>query len=194
MQRGRCGARGIHHGLCSGVVRPARPRSLANAGGRRGVERCTGGVATVFPNSSRPLHRRSFDEDRCSVLKRFGSGRADHRIGRHADGRVLRQPVGARCLNRRRQHQRPLEYRHVEWHRARPARQGAPERRPARRLDGSTGTCFANADTSVGGGVKAQWNCELSVNIGTQAYAGLTFRLGVDHDPSAGKNYSSVHP
>lgn len=68
------------------------------------------------------------------------------------------------------------------------------ERPNGDRLDGSTGTCFVNADTSAGGGVKAQWNCELSVSIGTQAYAGLTFRLGVDHDPSAGKNYSSVHP
>ena len=62
-------------------------------------------------------------------------------------------------------------------------------------LDGSSGTYFADPGTYPGGGVKAQWNYEFSVNIGTHSFTeGLTFRLGVDHDPSAGVNYTWVEP
>ena len=68
------------------------------------------------------------------------------------------------------------------------------ERPSGNLLDGSTGTYFAAAGTYAGGGVKAKWNCEFSVNIGTLAYDGLTFKLGVDHDPSAGTNYAYVNP
>lgn len=68
------------------------------------------------------------------------------------------------------------------------------ERPSGNLLDGSTGTYFADAGTYAGGGVKAKWNYEFSVNIGTLAYDGLTFKLGVDHDPSAATNYSFVNP
>ena len=70
----------------------------------------------------------------------------------------------------------------------------ATELPPARRLDGSTGTYFADPGTHAGGGVKTQWNHEFPVNIGNLSYQGLTFKLGVDHDPSAGTNYSYVNP
>lgn len=62
-------------------------------------------------------------------------------------------------------------------------------------LDGSTGTYFADPGTYAGGGIKARWNYEFSVNIGPHSFSdGLTFRLGVDHDPSAGQTFSWVDP
>lgn len=42
--------------------------------------------------------------------------------------------------------------------------------------------------------MKAQWSYEFSVNIGDLSYQGLTFKLGVDHDPSAGTSYAYVNP
>ena len=68
----------------------------------------------------------------------------------------------------------------------------AKNRQTGTPLDGSTGTYFADPGTYAGGGVKAKWNYEFSVNPGT--LAGLTFKLGVDHDPTAGVNYSWVNP
>ncbi len=55
-------------------------------------------------------------------------------------------------------------------------------------LDGADGSY--NASTGLFGGNKAMWNYEFSVNPAD--VAGLTYRLGVDHDPSVGMNYSYV--
>ena len=70
----------------------------------------------------------------------------------------------------------------------------AKERPSGNLLDGSTGTYFADPGLYAGGGVKARWNYEFSFNIGERAYDGLTFRIGVDHDPSAAVSYSWADP
>lgn len=41
---------------------------------------------------------------------------------------------------------------------------------------------------------KATWNYDFSISYDPAFFFGLTFRLGVDHDPSAGVNYSYVDP
>jgi hypothetical protein len=43
---------------------------------------------------------------------------------------------------------------------------------------------------------KATWNYDFSVDPGANPFllTGLTYRLGVDHDPSAGTSYSYVNP
>lgn len=63
-------------------------------------------------------------------------------------------------------------------------------------LDGSSGTYFAAAGLYSGpGNARATWNYEFSVNIGTHSFTeGLRFELGVDHDPSAGQNFTFVDP
>ena len=67
----------------------------------------------------------------------------------------------------------------------------ATELPPARRLDRHL---LCRCRTHAGGGVKTQWNHEFLVNIGNLSYQGLTFKLDVDHDPSAGTNYAYVNP
>lgn len=60
-------------------------------------------------------------------------------------------------------------------------------------LDGSSGTYFADPGHYAGGGSKAQWNYEFSFNLsGLSDNEGLSFLLGVDHDPSAGTAYTWV--
>lgn len=61
-------------------------------------------------------------------------------------------------------------------------------------LDGSTGTYWADLGlcASCSGVPKAMWNYEFSVNSG--ALSGLTYRLGIDHDPSAATMYAFVDP
>lgn len=60
-------------------------------------------------------------------------------------------------------------------------------------LDGSSGTYFADPGHYAGGGSKAQWNYEFSFNLsGFSDNEGLSFLLGVDHDPSAGTAYTWV--
>jgi len=61
-------------------------------------------------------------------------------------------------------------------------------------IDGSSGTYMAplglcGACTGV---PKAMWSYEFSVNSG--AVTGLTYRLGIDHDPTAGTLYAFVDP
>ena len=61
-------------------------------------------------------------------------------------------------------------------------------------LDGSSGTYYADTGlcATCTGVPKALWSYEFSVNSG--AITGLTYRLGIDHDPSAATNYAFVDP
>ncbi|MEJ5999326.1 PEP-CTERM sorting domain-containing protein [Paucibacter soli] len=61
-------------------------------------------------------------------------------------------------------------------------------------IDGSSGTYLADPGlcASCTGAPKAMWNYEFSVNSGN--LSGLTYRLGIDHDPSAATNYAFVNP
>ena len=61
-------------------------------------------------------------------------------------------------------------------------------------IDGSSGTYLADPGLCVtcSGVPKAMWSYEFSVNAGS--VTGLTYRLGVDHDPSAAISYSVVDP
>lgn len=61
-------------------------------------------------------------------------------------------------------------------------------------LDGSSGTYMADLGLcmSCSGVPKAMWSYEFSVNSG--ALSGLSYRLGIDHDPSAATNYAFVDP
>jgi hypothetical protein len=61
-------------------------------------------------------------------------------------------------------------------------------------LDGSSGTYAADLGlcATCTGVPKAMWSYEFSVNSG--AVTGLTYRLGIDHDPSAATSYAYVDP
>ena len=61
-------------------------------------------------------------------------------------------------------------------------------------LDGSSGTYVAPTGmcTTCTGVPKAMWNYEFSVNSGS--LTGLTYRLGVDTDPSVNTNFTWVDP
>jgi len=61
-------------------------------------------------------------------------------------------------------------------------------------LDGSSGTYWADLGlcASCSGVPKAMWSYEFSANSG--AVSGLTYRLGIDHDPSAATLYAFVDP
>lgn len=61
-------------------------------------------------------------------------------------------------------------------------------------LDGSTGTYFAETGlcSTCTGVPKAMWSYEFSVNSGN--LFGLSYRLGIDNDPSAAVNYTWVDP
>jgi hypothetical protein len=61
-------------------------------------------------------------------------------------------------------------------------------------LDGSSGTYYADLGlcATCTGVPKALWSYEFSVNSG--AITGLTYRLGIDHDPSAATSYAFVNP
>ena len=70
----------------------------------------------------------------------------------------------------------------------------AKDRESGATLDGSTGTYFANPGLYNGVGPKKKWNYEFSANTGNVALQNFTFKLGVDHDPTAGTAYSWVDP
>jgi len=61
-------------------------------------------------------------------------------------------------------------------------------------IDGSSGTYSADLGlcATCAGAPKAMWSYEFSVNSG--AITGLTYRLGIDNDPSAATNYAFVDP
>ncbi len=61
-------------------------------------------------------------------------------------------------------------------------------------IDGSSGTYLAETGLCVtcSGVPKAMWSYEFSVNAGS--VTGLTYRLGIDHDPSAAISYAFVNP
>lgn len=70
----------------------------------------------------------------------------------------------------------------------------AKNRQTLATLDGSSGTYFADLGlcATCTGAPKAMWSYEFSVNSG--ALSGLTYRLGIDHDPSAAVSYAFVDP
>lgn len=70
----------------------------------------------------------------------------------------------------------------------------AKDRSTLMTLDGSSGTYWAELGlcTTCTGVAKAMWNYEFSVNSG--AASGLTYRLGIDHDPTAATSYAFVDP
>ncbi len=61
-------------------------------------------------------------------------------------------------------------------------------------IDGSSGTYLAETGLCVtcSGVPKVMWSYEFSVNSGS--VTGLSYRLGIDHDPSAATNYAFVNP
>ena len=70
----------------------------------------------------------------------------------------------------------------------------AKNRQTLATIDGSSGIYLADPGLCVTctGAAKAMWNYEFSVNSGS--LSGLTYRLGIDHDPSAGVSYAVVNP
>jgi len=70
----------------------------------------------------------------------------------------------------------------------------AKNRQTLATIDGSSGTYFAETGLCLTctGAPKAMWSYEFSVNSGN--VSGLTYRLGIDHDPSAAINYAVVDP
>ena len=70
----------------------------------------------------------------------------------------------------------------------------AKNRQTLATIDGSSGVYYADAGLciSCSGVPKAMWSYEFSANSG--ALSGLSYRLGIDHDPSAGVDYAFVDP
>ncbi|MBT9501520.1 MAG: PEP-CTERM sorting domain-containing protein [Burkholderiaceae bacterium] len=70
----------------------------------------------------------------------------------------------------------------------------AKNRQTLQTIDGSGGTYMAElgACLTCTGAPKAMWSYEFSVNSGS--LSGVTYLLGIDHDPSAGVSYSWVDP